>query len=104
MRVPLICAAVALLAAGCSYDVATVDCGFVLTPSEEAICASSKLQSLDARLTHQYQIALSISGDDEPNLRAEQAQWIVSRDACGGDTACIARRYRERLNILADYD
>lgn len=97
-------AAVALAVAGCSYDVATVDCGLALTPTEDAICASPKLRSLDATMTREYRIVLSISGEDEPNLRAEQAEWIHSRDACGGDTACIAKRYRERLNLLADYD
>lgn len=104
MRVSCVSAAVALLLAGCSYDVSAVDCGLALTPAEDAICSSSKLRRLDASMTRQYRIALSISGDDEPNLRAEQAEWIRSRDACGGDTACIAKRYRERLNVLADYD
>lgn len=104
LRVPFACATAALLLAGCSYDIATVDCGLTLTSTEEAICASSKLRSLDASMTRQYRIVLSISGDDEPNLRAEQADWIKSRNACGSDTACIAARYRERLNILADYD
>ncbi|MEZ5925686.1 MAG: lysozyme inhibitor LprI family protein [Hyphomicrobiaceae bacterium] len=104
MKVPHVYVAVAVLAAGCSTDVATVDCGLTLTPTEDAICTSSKLRHLDARMTRQYRIALSISGDDEPNLRAEQAAWIRSRNSCGGDRACIAKQYRERLNILADYD
>jgi uncharacterized protein len=104
MRVPCCCTLIAALVAGCTYDVATVDCGFVLTPTDEAICSSGKLRKLDARMTRQYQVALSISGADEPNLRAEQAGWIQSRNACGADAACIARRYRERLNVLADYD
>jgi uncharacterized protein len=89
---------------GCSYDVATVDCNLALTSTETAICGSSKLRRLDRDLTKLYQVALSISGDDEPNLRAEQAAWVRSRNACGGDAACIAKRYRERLNVLADYD
>ena len=105
MRVQFLCAAaLAIAAAGCSYDVATVDCNLALTSTETAICGSSKLRRLDRDLTKLYQVALSISGDDEPNLRAEQAVWVRSRDACGSDEACIAARYRERLNLLADYD
>jgi uncharacterized protein len=100
----LCAAALAIAATGCSYDVATVDCNLVLTPTETAVCGSSQLRRLDRDLTKLYQVALSISEDDEPNLRAEQAAWIKSRNACGGDEACIATRYRERLNVLADYD
>lgn len=105
MRVFRISVAVAAsIVAGCSYDIATPDCGFVLTPTDEAICASPALRKLDRALAKQYQVALSISGDAEPNLRAEHAAWIAQRNACGGDGTCIAKRYRERLNVLADYD
>ncbi len=104
MRVPGLCAAAAILVAGCSYDIATVDCNLVLTPTEDAVCGSSKLRRLDRDLTKLYQVALSISEDDEPSLRAEQAAWIKSRNACGGDETCIADAYRQRLNVLADYD
>lgn len=105
MRVFRVSAAVAAsIVAGCSYDIATPDCGLVLTPTDEAICASPALGKLDRALAKQYQVALSISGEDEPNLRAEHAAWITQRNASGGDARCIAKRYRERLNVLADYD
>lgn len=105
MRVPSFVAVLTALAAtGCAYDISTPDCAIILTPTDEAICARPALRRLDRAMAKQYQVALSISGDDLPNLRAEQAQWITVRDACGGDEACIAERYRERLNVLADYD
>lgn len=97
-------AAAALAISGCSYDISTPDCEAILTPTEAAICASPALRKVDRAMTRQYRIALSISGDDEESLRAEQNAWITERNTCEDDEACIAEAYRERLNILADYD
>ena len=88
----------------CAYDIATPDCETVLTPTEGAICESPKLRKLDRDLRRLYRVALSISGDDEENLRSEHNAWIAERNTCLDDTACIADLYRERLNVLADYD
>lgn len=105
MRVLRIAALVAAAGtSGCSYDISTPDCANVLTPTEATICASPALRKLDRKLTKQYRVALSISGDDEENLRTEQNEWIAERNTCGEDEACIAEAYRERLNVLADYD
>lgn len=105
MRHLRIGAAVAALGiSGCSYDISTPDCANIQTPTEVAICASPSLRKLDRTLTRQYRVALSISGDDEESLRAEQNEWIAERNTCGEDEACIAGLYRERINTLADYD
>lgn len=100
--VPAVLAAVAL--SGCSYDIATPDCETVLTPTEAAVCASPKLRKLDRDLRKRYRVALSISGDDEPHLRSEQNAWIAERNTCLDNETCIAELYRERINVLADYD
>lgn len=100
--VPAVLATVAL--SGCSYDIATPDCEAALTPTEGAICESPKLRKLDRDLRKLYRVALSISGDDEANLRSEHNAWIAERNTCLEDETCIAELYRERLNVLADYD
>ena len=33
-------------------------------------------------------------------LRAEQAEWLTQRDACGRDEACLADSMRDRIDGL----
>ena len=78
-----------------------LDCRTVTTATEGAICASPELAALDQQLTTAYRAA--IAGSDvsaAARLRNAQRQWILNRNSCGADTACIATAYRNRIAAL----
>jgi len=35
------------------------------------------------------------------DIEESQLQWLNARDSCGGDTACLLKSYRSRIDALS---
>lgn len=92
-----VCALVASCAHATSFD-----CKKATTASEKLICADSNLSSLDDELQRGYQAAQeAVKPSIKQELVKEQRNWIkYVRDICS-DSACLARVYRARIDLLA---
>lgn len=70
----------------------TIDCGLDRNRTERTICASQRLQILDAKITEVYADAMSdrrLSVSVKEALRRSQYAFLARRDACGSDAICI---------------
>ena len=86
----------AFLASGIAAA-ASFDCGKAASATEKRICASPRLNDMDAQLTALYQ--KRATGADAAAWRDDQRVWLRERNQCG-DAACLARAYGERLVVL----
>ncbi len=73
-------------------------CAKARAADERAICRSPALVRQDRHLSELYQTVLSCTGMGTRGVdREEQRAWLLRRKACGSQTACIARLYRQRI-------
>lgn len=76
-------------------------CARADSPAEAAICADPGLASLDIRLGEGFAKVVAQQGAaQEARLKAEQYQWMLEREACGGDIACLNLVYGRRIQAL----
>jgi uncharacterized protein len=95
----LACALFAALAFGAAdARAASFDCKKAATPVERLICDSVVLEMLDLQLKGAFDGALERSNGPD-KVRAEQARWLIRRDACR-DATCLEAAYRERIDVL----
>ncbi len=80
--------------------VASFACGAARTPTEKAICGSRVLAGYDRSLAAAYRRGLQRHDDDKAAFEKAQRDWLVTRNACGADAACISDRLQERLDVL----
>ncbi len=80
--------------------VASFACSAARTPTEKAICGSRALAGYDRSLAAAWRRALKRHADDKAAFEQAQRAWLATRDACGGDAACISDRLQERLDVL----
>lgn len=74
------------------------DCGKAATDTELAICASPDLWAMDRAVSNLYFIFRRAAASVERTAFLEgQRAWLVRRNACGGDRACLMERYSSRL-------
>jgi len=73
-------------------------CGAARSRVELLICGSPELAALDRRMADAYVAARKGPGATR-EVQGAQRRWLQSRDACP-DSACIAKRYRERIAQL----
>jgi uncharacterized protein len=78
---------------------ASFSCDKAQSRIEKAICADAALSDLDEYLGRYYSAARSALGRAADCLRADQAQWLRTRNACN-DAACLKKVYLERLAEL----
>ena len=73
--------------------------------AEVRVCQSRWLGALDERMDSWYRRALERARyfDQTAQIRTEQRQWIVARDACGTGFFCIRRAYLNRIRVLKTY-
>lgn len=71
------------------------DCAKAVSDVEKAICGDTALSQLDGDLAAAWQQSVAGSGNADA-LKAAQRRWLKQRDACGGDTVCLAGRYRAK--------
>lgn len=77
------------------------DCRRATTDSEVSICSSATLWAMDRAVSYLYTILRSNTPPHVGNeFLAQQRHWLAHRDRCGGDHACLIRRYRSRLADL----
>ena len=96
--------AILLLAAVASPAMAddpSFDCAKASTAVEKTICdeQNPQLALRDGALARLYDALKQETGHDA--VLAGQAAWLKTRDACGGDVACLTESYDERLAVLA---
>ncbi|WP_420064606.1 lysozyme inhibitor LprI family protein [Pectobacterium colocasium] len=75
-----------------------MDCSKASTDSEKMICASSRLQQLDAVLNKAYQGY--VKQTDNAQARQEQRAWLAERDRCQDDV-CLGNEMVSRIQALS---
>lgn len=88
-------------------DIQTIDCAVDRNRTERAICASQRLQILDAKITEVYADAMSdrrLSASVKEALRRSQYAFLARRDACGSDAACINGVMTLRFAHIRNFD
>ena len=78
------------------------DCARAGTATERVICGSPRLAQLDVQLGTAFAAARVANGADVGALVASQRAWRTTRDACGGQAACVEARMTTRLAELWD--
>ncbi|MEA3087535.1 MAG: hypothetical protein QOC89_5232 [Paraburkholderia sp.] len=94
---------VSFLLGSVSSFAASFDCNRARLPDEKAICASRHLSERDVEMAVRYQmltglVAMGTRGD----MQDEQQAWLKTRQACGGNQACLDTAYRNRIQRLKD--
>jgi uncharacterized protein len=81
---------------------ASFDCDEAQSLVEKTICADTNyvLAYRDGILGRLYASLKQAGGHDD--VLEGQKSWLKSRDACKSDVDCLARRYDERIAILAE--
>jgi uncharacterized protein len=75
-----------------------VDCSHPHSPTESTICRHAHLIQMDAVLAAYYQIATQfVAMGARGDLADSMASFPARRNACGSDTQCIERAYREQM-------
>ena len=78
------------------------DCAKAQSKAETLICfPEMDLEWLDRQMARLFKLAKSQPNADRDRLTGEQRAFLGRRDACGADSECIARVYKERLRNLA---
>ncbi len=80
-----------------AYD--TIDCQRDTSAAERAICASQRLQTLDAQITEKYtdiMLDSHIKGDVKRAVHESQVDFLKRREQCGRDTECLAAEMERR--------
>lgn len=90
------CAAGAGPAAAASFD-----CRKARTADEKAICANRDLNDQDVRMDQLYGITRHlVPMGGRGAIMDDQRAWLSARKACGGNQACLARSYDNRIRQL----
>ena len=76
-------------------------CSAAKTPGEQALCADVALAAWDRSVAQAWREARARRADDLPRLQAEQRAWLVERERCGADSACLRERMQERVLALS---
>jgi uncharacterized protein len=83
-------------------DYAPIDCSKASLPAERAICRSYPLGQAEARMATMFGIVTSlVAMGQRGDIGDAQRKWLKERDACGDDSACIARAYQSRITALS---
>lgn len=87
--------------AAIAADYAPLDCTKATTPAENAICGNYALGQAEARMATLFEITMSlVAMGQRGDIGDAQKQWLKTREACGGDIACLADAYRKRIDVL----
>jgi uncharacterized protein YecT (DUF1311 family) len=73
-------------------DYAPIDCSKASSPAERAICRSYPLGQAEARMATMFGVVTSlVAMGQRGDIGEAQRKWLKERNACGDDSACIAR-------------
>jgi uncharacterized protein len=87
------------LAFAAATQASSFDCSTANNKTEKAVCGDPQISLLDEKLGKLWHSTLA-SVPDAKALKADQRQWLRSRNACGDQTACLRREYLMRLSEL----
>ena len=80
---------------------ASFDCRKARTADEKAICANRDLNDQDVRMDQLYGITRHlVPMGGRGAIMDDQRAWLAARKACGGNRACLARSYDNRIRQL----
>jgi uncharacterized protein len=83
-------------------DYAPIDCSKASSPAERAICRSYPLGQAEARMATMFGVVTSlVAMGQRGDIGEAQRKWLKERNACGDDSACIARAYQSRITALS---
>ena len=83
-------------------DYAPVDCSKASLAAERAICRSYPLGQAEARMATLFGVVTSlVAMGQRGDIGDAQRKWLKQRNACGDDSACIARAYQSRSAVLS---
>ena len=83
-------------------DYAPIDCSKASLPAERAICQSYPLGQAEARMATLFGVVTSlVAMGQRGDIGDAQRKWLKERNACGDDSACIARAYQSRITALS---
>ena len=83
-------------------DYAPIDCSKISLPAERTICRSYPLGQTEARMATLFGVVTSlVAMGQRGDIGDAQRNWLEERNACGADSACIARAYQSRSAVLS---
>jgi uncharacterized protein len=102
MRLFAALAIAATLFAAAPALAASFDCNKAQKPDELAICGNPELSDLDVEMATLYGVRMEIPMmmGAKGAAQDEQVAFLQQRAACGGNVACIAGAYRQRIAVL----
>jgi uncharacterized protein len=81
---------------------APIDCSKASSPAERAICRTYPLGQAEARMATLFGVVTSlVAMGQRGDIGDAQRKWLKERNACGDDSACIARAYQSRIAVLS---
>lgn len=87
---------------GMAAPYSPLDCAKAATPSEIAICQNYSLGQSEARLATLYAVVTGlVAMGQRGDIMDAQRQWLVTRNACGNNAACLAEAYKARIGELS---
>lgn len=82
-------------------EAASFNCARAGTPSERAICGSRALEDKDVEMATIFGLIRPVFAmGGRAAFMDQQNAWLVQRNRCGADRACLTRRYDERIASL----
>jgi uncharacterized protein len=91
-----------------SAQIASFECAKTAIPAEAAICRIASLGAKDVEMATLYRILVMVhpaqAGMSLRELRDDlhdsQTNWLIVRNACEDDAACLRHSYDRRINAL----
>jgi uncharacterized protein len=82
-------------------DAASFNCNRATTNDEFAICADRNLSERDVEMATLYEVVTKmLPMGARSSVQDDQRFWLRRRAECGGDVACLGRRYAVRIGVL----
>ena len=80
---------------------ASFNCARAGTASERAICGNRALEDRDVEMATIFGLIRPVFAMGARGAFMDQQNaWLIQRNRCGADTACLRRRYDERIAAL----
>lgn len=97
-RISILAAVAFFVSAAAPAFAQTIECAAPANATEEAMCADPALYGLEEE---RVGLVNQLSASD-PGAWDNEKGWIGTRDACGGDSACISGAYNAHNGALRD--
>jgi len=84
-----------------TVEAASFNCARAASPTERAICGNRALEDRDVEMATIFGLIRPVFAMGARGaFMDDQNAWLVQRNRCGADTACLRRRYDERIAVL----